>query len=84
LLAHHRQYGTRDVHRPEQQGVDLLANLLGAQLLEEASVEVARVVDQDIDSTELGDCCGYCSLCILNAGDIELETQQVLVVADGQ
>ena len=81
LLAHHRQDGASDIHRAEQQRLDLIADLFGAQLLEEAGEEVARVVDQDVDSAELRDGGLDGRLRILRAGDVELDGQQVVVVA---
>jgi len=55
LLTHHRQDRASDVHRAEQQRVELIADLVRAQLLEEAGEEVARVVDQNINSAKLCD-----------------------------
>jgi hypothetical protein len=50
LLTHHWQNGASDV-RAEQQRVELMAHLFWAQLLEEASEEVARVVDEKMGFT---------------------------------
>jgi hypothetical protein len=44
-----------DVHWAEQQRLDLVADLFGTEFLEEAGVEVAGIVDQDVDPAELGD-----------------------------
>ena len=55
----------------EQQRLDLIANLLRTQLLEEPGEEVARVIDQDIKSAELCDGGFDCCLRILWAGDVE-------------
>ena len=53
LLAHDRQYGTRDVHRSVEAGLELTVHLLGRQLLEEACIEVGCVVHKDIDPAEV-------------------------------
>ena len=82
LLAHHRQHGAGDVHRAEQQRLDLVADLIGAEFLEEAGVEVAGVVDQDVDAAEPRDGGLDRGLRVLGAGDVELHGQQVVVVAD--
>ena len=37
-----------DVHRSEEQGFDLMADLFGAEFFEEACKEIACVVDQDV------------------------------------
>jgi hypothetical protein len=84
LLAHHRQHGARDVHRAKQQGVDLLAHLPAAEFLEEAGVEVAGVVDQHVEAPEPCDRCGRRRLGVFEAGDIERETQQALMVAESR
>ena len=52
LGAHDRQHGAGDVQRAEQVGLDLGAEVLGADLLEEPGVEVAGVVDQHVDPAE--------------------------------
>ena len=82
LLAHHRQHGAGDVHRAEQQRLDLVADLFGAEFLEEAGVEVARVVDQHVDPAEPRDGGLDRGLGVLGAGDVELHGEQVVVVAD--
>ena len=43
---------TGDVHRAKQSGRELPVHLLRRQLFEEASVEVASVIDKDVDATE--------------------------------
>ena len=77
-----RQHGAGDVHRAEQQGLDLVADLIGAEFLEEAGVEVARVVDQHVDAAEPADGGLDRGLGVLGAGDVELHGQQVVVVAE--
>ena len=52
LGAHDGQDGAGDVDRAEQGRLDLRPEVLGADLLEEAGIEVARVVDQDVDAAE--------------------------------
>ena len=65
----------------EQQRVELTANLFGAQLLEEAGEEVARVVDQNINSAKLRDSGIDRRLRILWTGDVEFDCQQAFVIA---
>ncbi len=59
-----------------------MPDLFGAELLEEAGEEVARVVDQDVDAAELRDGGLDGSLRVLGTSDVELEGQQVVVGAD--
>ena len=82
MLAHHRQCRPSDVHRAEQQRLDLVADLFGAELLEKTGVEVAGVIDQDVDPTELADGRLDCGLGVLGVGHVELDAQQVVVVSD--
>ena len=44
LLAHHRQDGASDIHRAEQQRLDLIADLFRAELLEEAGEEIPALL----------------------------------------
>src|SRR4029453_4490373 len=81
LLAHHRQDGASDIHRAEQQRLELIADLFRAELLEEAGEEVARVIDQDVESAELRDGGLDCCLRIQWAGDVEFVCQEVVMVA---
>jgi hypothetical protein len=81
LLAHHWQHGASDIHRTEQERLDLMANLFWAEFLEEAGEEITRVVDQNVDSAELRDGGLNGRLRILRACHIELDGQQVVVVA---
>ena len=81
LLAHHWQCGASDIHRTEQERLDLIADLFGAEFLEEAGEEIARVVDQNVDSTERRDGGLNGRLRILRASHVELDSQQVVVVA---
>jgi hypothetical protein len=76
-FTHHWQDGASDVHRAEQQRVELIADLFGAQLLEEAGEEVARVVDQNIDSAELRDRGIDRRLRILWTGDVEFDRSRL-------
>src|SRR4029077_1771332 len=74
--------GASHVHRAEQQCLDLIANLFGAKLLEETSVEVSCVVDQHVNAAELPDGTFDRSLSILGTGNVELRSQQVVMVAN--
>jgi hypothetical protein len=55
LLAHHGQNRARDVHRPDKVRRQLPPDLFRRQLLEEACIEVARVVDQHVDAAQAFD-----------------------------
>jgi hypothetical protein len=44
-----------DIHRTEQERLDLIANLFWAEFLKEAGEEITRVVDQNVDSAKLRD-----------------------------
>jgi len=52
MLAHYWQYGACDIHRSEEERLDLMADLFWVEFLEEASEEITRVVNQNVDSTE--------------------------------
>ena len=58
-----------------------MADLLRAEFLEEAREEVARVVDQNINSAELRDRGIDRRLRILWTGDVEFDCQQAFVIA---
>jgi hypothetical protein len=83
LGAHDRKYRAGDVHRAEQGGLDLGAEVLRADLLEEPGVEVARVVDEDVDPAEALDGRLHGRLGVVRAGDVQLDDQQILGLADG-
>ena len=82
LLAHHGQHRARHVHRPDQVRDQLPLDLLGRQLLEEAGVEVAGVVDEHVDAAEALERCPHCRLRGREAGDVELDDQQVVGLAE--
>src|SRR2546422_5644659 len=77
LLAHYGQDRTRDIHRADEVGGELLLDVVGRQLFEEAGVEVASVVDQDVDVAEPVDGSPHGSLRIGKAGHVQLYHQQV-------
>ena len=83
LPAHHRQDGAGDVHRADERRRELALHLLRRQLLEEAGVEVAGVVDEDVDASEALDCGLDRGLGVGVAGDVELDREQVVGLADG-
>ena len=83
LLAHDRQDGAGDVHRADQARGDLPVHLLGRELLEEARVEAGGVVDEHVDAAEAVDSGLDRRLGVLRAGDVELDDEQVVRVADG-
>ncbi len=82
LLTHHREDSSGDVHRAEQQRIELIADLLGAQLLEEAGEEVSRVIDQNVNSAKLRDSGIDRRLRIVWIGDVEFGCHQAFVIAD--
>jgi hypothetical protein len=82
LLAHHGQDGAGDVHRADQSRRDLPLHLLGGRLLEVAGVEVGGVVDQHVDAAEALDGRLDRRLGVLWAGDVELDHQQVVRLAE--
>jgi hypothetical protein len=52
LTAHDGQDCSGDVERPEHRRFDLRAKVFRRDLLEEAGIEVPRVVDEDADAVE--------------------------------
>src|SRR6266496_1242862 len=83
LGAHDGQHGAGDVHRAEQEDLDLCPEVLRGDLLEEPGIEVACVVDEDVDVAKAVDGCLHRCLGILGVGDVELDNQQVVGLADG-
>ena len=79
--AHDGKYGARDVHRADQGRRELPIHLLGSQLFEEAGVEIAGIVDEDVDPTEAFDRGLHGGLGIGGVRDIELDCQHVFGVA---
>ena len=73
--------GASDVHRTEQERLDLIADLFWAEFLEEAGEEITRVVDQNVDSAKLRDAGINGRLRIPGPSNVELDRQQVVVVA---
>jgi hypothetical protein len=57
-------------------------DLLRRQLLEEAGVEVAGVVDEHVDAAEPLERCPHCRFGGREAGDVELDDQQVVGLAE--
>jgi hypothetical protein len=82
LLAHHGKYGARDVHRAEQVRADLTFDLLLADLLKKARLEVARVVDEHIDPPEALPRRLDGVLRADGVGDVELHHERLVVSAD--
>ena len=71
LLTHDRQGGASHIHRTEQEGLDLIPHLIGAEFLEKAGEKVPRVVDQGVDAAETRDGRLNCCLRLLRSGDVE-------------
>lgn len=67
-----------EVDRAEQGGLDLRPEVPWADLLEEAGVEVARVVDQDVEASEPFDRRVHGRA---GVGDVELDGEEVVVLA---
>ncbi len=83
LLAHYREHGARDVECTEEVDLNLRPELLRANFLEEAGLEAGGVIDQHVDPAEPLDRCLYGRLGIGRAGDVQLDNQQVIGLADG-
>src|SRR5436190_10007327 len=81
LSAHDRKHRSRDVHRTEHGGLDLRPEVLRTDLLEESGVEVARVVDQNVDVSEPVHGSPDAYLRVRRIGGVELDGQDVLVLA---
>jgi hypothetical protein len=84
LRAQDRQGRLRDPQRAEQVGLQLGPNLVLGQLLDEAEVPVAGVVDHDVESAEPvvrsldgGEVGGA-------IGDVELQREEPVAVLGGQ
>src|SRR5215211_7596241 len=73
LGAHDRKYRAGDIHRAEQGSLDLPPEVLRADLLEEPGVEVARVVDENVDPAEALDGRLHRRLGVRGAGDVQLD-----------
>ena len=82
LLAHDRQDGASDVQRAEEVRLHLRPELLRADLLEIARIEIAGIVDEYVDAAESVDrrLCG-CDRGV-RVGDIQRNGQQVVMLAD--
>jgi hypothetical protein len=79
---HHRQDSTGDVSRAEQGGLDLGSEVLGSDLFQESSIEIARVVDHHVEPTvpahgSLDRGVGSCGV-----GDIQSDRRQIVVLAE--
>jgi len=83
LAAHHGQDGARDVHRADEGCRQLPLHLLWSEFLEEAGVEVAGVVDEDVDASEGVDRGLDRGFGVLPARDVELDDEEVVVLAEG-
>jgi len=81
LLAQDGQDGAGDVHGAVEVGLDLPVQVLRGELLEEASVEVPGVVDQDVDAAEAVDGGLGGRVGVVQAGDVKLGGQQVVLRA---
>ena len=84
LGAHDWQGGAGDVHGAEQRGLDLRPEVLRPDLLEEPGVEVPRIVDQNVDTSEPFDGSLDGRLGVGGIGDIELDGQEAIVLAQGR
>ena len=82
LGTHDGKHGAGDVHRAEQVGLDLCPEVLGGEFLEEPGVEVAGVVDEDVDAAEPLDGGGHGRLGVLGTGDVELDDEQFVGLAE--
>ena len=83
LGAHDGQHGAGDVQRAEQVGLDLRPEVLRGDFLEEPGEEVAGVVDQHVDAAKPLDGGLHGGLGAGGVGDVELDDQQIVRLADG-
>ena len=83
LFAHNRQDGTGDIHRADEARRQLSLDLLWGQLLKVAPIEVGGIVDQYVDAPEPIDSGPRCCLSVAEAGDVQLDDQQVIRRTDG-
>ena len=60
----------------------MIAHIVRAQFLEEAGEEIPCVIDQDVDAAEPRDGGFDCRVRLLEAGDVEPEGQQTVVIAE--
>jgi hypothetical protein len=82
LGAHNRQDSAGDIHRTEQEGLDLCPEVLWGDLLEEPGEEIPCVVDEHVDATESIHGGLYRSLRVLRVGDVQFDDEQVVSLAD--
>ena len=82
LCAQDRQDGPGDVQRAEEVGLHLRPELPGTDVLEVARVEVARIVDEDVDAAEALDRSLSGGNRGAGVGDVERDGEQVLVLTD--
>ena len=68
--------------RAEQGGLDLRPEVLGAELLEEPGVEVARIVDQHVDAAEPVDGGAGRRPGRRRVGDVQRDDQEIVVRAE--
>ena len=80
--AHDRKHCTCHVDGTKQICLDSRPEVLGRELLEEPCVEVARVVDEDVDAPEPRDGGRHGRLALLGTCDIELADQQLVRLAE--
>jgi hypothetical protein len=55
LFSHRRQDRACHIHGPEQERLDLIPDLFGRELFEEAGEKIAGIVDEDVDPAEFLD-----------------------------
>ena len=78
LLAHDGEDRAGDVHGAKEGRRQLLLYLLRPQLLEVAGLEVARIIDQDVDAAKPVESLPNSRPGIGATGDVQLDDQQVI------
>src|SRR4051794_32918641 len=67
---------------PKQICLDLCPEVLGGEFLKKPGVEVARVVNEDVDAAEPLDGCGHGLLRVVRTRHVEFENQQFIRLAE--
>lgn len=80
--AHHRKDRASDVHWAEHRSLDLRAELLGRDLLEEPSVKITRVINENVDPAEPVDGGARGVLSVAAIRNVELDSEEFVVTSE--
>ena len=83
-LGHDRRYRTGDDNGPNRVVSICAPELLRGELIEEAGVEVASVVDQNVDASEPLERSLDGRVGVGRVGAVELDLQEVIILAQGR